>query len=61
MGRLGSVHTALLAIAVMVRLYSSYRPQRSCGKVMFSQASVILFGGVGGVADTPLLARHPPR
>ena len=32
-----------------------YRPQRSCGKVMFSQVSVILFteGGGGGVADTP--------
>ena len=24
----------------------AYRPQRSCGKVMFSQASVILFTGV---------------
>ena len=38
-----------------VRLYSHvllkspffYRPQRSCGKVMFSQASVILFTGGG--------------
>ena len=29
-----------------------YRPQRSCGRVMFSQASVILFTG-GGVADPP--------
>ena len=28
-----------------------YRPQRSCGKVMFSQASVILF--MGGVWQTP--------
>ena len=28
--------------------YLYYRPQRSCGKVMFSQASVILFtGGCG--------------
>ena len=26
-----------------------YRSQRSCGKVMFSQASVILFTGEGGV------------
>ena len=34
-----------------------YRPQRSCGKVMFSQASAILF--TGGVADTPL-GRHTP-
>ena len=31
----------------------NYRPQRSCGKVMFSQAFVILFIGVLGVADTP--------
>ena len=37
-----------------------YRPQRSCGKVMFSQASVILFTGGGEMvwqtppwADTP--------
>ena len=28
-----------------------YRPQRSCGKVMFSQASVIL--STGDVAETP--------
>ena len=31
-----------------------YRPQRSYGKVMFSQASVILFTGGG------LFGRHPP-
>ena len=34
------------------RIYYSvniYRPQRSCGKVMFSQASVILFTGGGGM------------
>ena len=34
---------------------ANYRPQRSCGKVMFSQASVILFTGgvcmVGGMRD----------
>ena len=35
-----------------------YHPQCSCGKVMFSQASVILFEG-GPLADT-LLGRHPP-
>ena len=37
-----------------------YRPQRSCGKVMFLHVSVILFTG-GGVwqADTPLAGRHP--
>ena len=50
-----------------------YRPQRSCGKVMFLHLSVILFTGGGGVcrtpsrqtpsqADTPLLGKHtPPR
>ena len=31
---------------------TNYRPQCSCGKVMFSQASVILTGG-GGVAEPP--------
>ena len=31
--------------------WNCYRPQRSCGKVMFSQASVILFRG-GGVRAT---------
>ena len=31
-----------------------YRPQRSCGKVMFSQASVILSTGEG------VCGRHPP-
>ena len=47
-----------------------YRPQRSCGKVMFSQASVILSTGRGGVWQThpgrhhhpgrhPLLGRYP--
>ena len=35
-----------------------YRPQRSCGKVMFSQASVILFTR-GCVWQTPP-GRHPP-
>ena len=37
-----------------------YCPQRSCGKVMFSQASVILFTGRRGVsvADTP--GQTPP-
>ena len=41
-----------------------YRPQRSWGKVMFSQACVILF--TGGVClsacwDTPPGSRHPPQ
>ena len=44
--------------------FNHYRPQRSCGKVMFSQASVILFTvGVCGrhpPADTPP-ADTPPR
>ena len=35
-----------------------YRPQRSCEKVMFSLASVILFTGEGCLLDTPL-GRHP--
>ena len=36
-----------------------YRPQRSCGKVLFSQASVILFTG-GGVSARHPLGRQPP-
>ena len=36
-----------------------YRPQRSCGKVMFSQASVILFTGEG-VYPSMHWGRHPP-
>ena len=36
-----------------------YRPQRSCGKVMFLHLSVILSTG-GCLADTPP-GRHPPR
>ena len=35
------------------------RPQRSCGKVMFSQASVILFIG-GCLLDTPGQTPPPP-
>ena len=47
-----------------------YRPQRSCGNVMFSQASVILFMGAcvsqHALGQTPPgrhppLGRHPPR
>ena len=36
-----------------------YRPQRSCGKVMCSQASVILPTG-GGVCGRPPRQTHPP-
>ena len=42
---------------------SCYRPQRSCGKVIFLRLSVILFTG-GCLADTPWpdmpLGRQPP-
>ena len=38
-------------------VWHHYRPQRSCGKVMFSQASVILSGGVYG-RQPP--GKHPP-
>ena len=52
----------------VINISICYRPQRSCGKVMFSQAFVILSTEGGGVhprADTPLarhphLRRHPP-
>ena len=37
-----------------------YHPQSSCGKVMFSQASAILFTGLGGVYLEGC-GRHPPR
>ena len=38
-----------------------YRPQRSCGKVMFLQASVILFTGEGVWQNTPHPLGRPPR
>ena len=43
--------------------YHFYRPQRSCGKVMFSQASGILFTGRGGacVRACPWGTNVPPR
>ena len=47
--------------SVQERLY--YRPQRSWGKVMFSQACVILFTEgicLSACWDTPLRTRHPP-
>ena len=37
----------------------NYRPLRSCGKVMFSQASVILFTEVGCVYPSMHWGRHP--
>ena len=39
-----------LALDHGVRFY--YRPQRSCGKVMFLHLSVILSTGGGALADT---------
>ena len=46
-GQVGGMHST-----GMLSCYF-YRPQRSCGKVMFSQASVILSTGGGGVWQTP--------
>ena len=34
---------------MILTIKCNYRPQRRCGKVMFSQASVILFTGGGEV------------
>ena len=41
-------------------LLSCYRPQRSWGKVIFSQASVILFTGGGGSASVHVGIPPPP-
>ena len=49
------IYLRLPFLQIMVNFY---RPQRSCGKVMFSQASVILFTR-GCVWQTPP-GRHPP-
>ena len=60
----------LKSLAAITRGFNNpfnYRPQRSSGKVIFSQASVILSTGEC-LADTPgthpradtLLGRHPP-
>ena len=43
----------------LVMIYNIYRVQRSCGKVMFSQASVILFTVGGGHVSQHALIRHP--
>ena len=40
-------------------VFNFYRPQRSCGKVIFSQASVILFTG-GGCLPSACWDTHPP-
>ena len=50
----------------MKYILSCYRPQRSWGKVMFLQASVILLTGRGSTWHTPQTrytpwSRHPPR
>ena len=45
-------HHTELGCGVGQRIHFCCRPQRSCGKVMFSQASLILFTGERG--------RHPP-
>ena len=53
-----------MTCAALNIFYANYRPQRSCGKAMFLQASVILFTG-GGLYPSmhwgrhPLLGRHP--
>ena len=46
-----------MTIAVSLYILIHYRPQRSCGKVMFSQASVIKFTGFV-VWQTPPLQTH---
>ena len=57
---LGSVKVEVTEWSFKTSVRNFYRPQRSCGKVMFSQASVILFTGRRGVAETPR-ADTPPR
>ena len=42
-------------------MLSYYRPQRSWGKVIFSQASVVLFTGEGGLPQYMLGYRPPPQ
>ena len=54
----------MLKLTVLLcSFHSYYRPERSCGKVMFSQVSVSLLTG-GGVSQHALgrhpLGRHPP-
>ena len=40
---------------------SFYRPQRSCGKVMFSQVSVILFTWLGVCVSRHVIGQTSPR
>ena len=55
---LDSDHRLDIGIMFLTPVY--YRPQRSWGKVIFSQASVILLTGGWYEADTPPRSRHPP-
>ena len=48
----------LLTFILTLEAGHHYRPQRSCGKVMFSQASVILF--TGGVSALGCVWQTPP-
>ena len=43
----------LIQKIVLIEIMCKYRPQRSCGKVMFLHVSVILFTGGVWQADTP--------
>ena len=57
-------HTKRLLLKLPLHFY--YRPQRSWGKVIFSQASVILFRGGGSASvhagiPPPRPGRQPPR
>ena len=55
-----TVHCGRLCeLSTLSRYITCYRPQRSCGKVMFSQASVILF--TGGVSVPACSTGHMTR
>ena len=50
------IRSVLSRICFLIWVEGYYRPQRSCGKVMFLHVSVILFTGRGGS-----LSGRPPR
>ena len=63
----GSTHPTGMHYEFVQLFLTCYRPQRSWGKVMFLQASVILLMGGGGGVSAPVhagihpLSRHPPE
>ena len=57
-----AVHHTRFSVIALVLFWFNYRPQRSCGKVVFLHVSLILFtGGMGSLSGRPPRQRPPDR